>query len=302
MIDQESNLPPVCVIIPVFNDQEQLPLCLESLLEQNYEGQISVVVVDNRSTDRTREVVSRFPDVILLQELQKQSSYAARNRGISNTDEDIIAFIDSDCIADRDWLSQLVNCVLAGNDIVGGEVKVRVSDPPNLVELYDRFTAFRQKVYIQKGGFSGAGNLMVRRSIFDEIGMFNPELVSNGDAEFGQRARQKGYCVKYCENAVVFHPARSSFLQLFRKQVRVGNGAGQRLAARNLRVKRLLLLIQEPFRTLIWIRRTTHMVTAKAWQARTRMSQMIGLLGLIVVFAIGTSYGRVSGFLKNGQP
>src|SRR5437870_13786471 len=85
------ELPRVSVVVPVFNAQETIRECIQSLLDLNYpKANLELIFVDNASTDRTPEIA------------------AARNKGILHAAAEIIAFTDSDCVVDRDWLRHLI--------------------------------------------------------------------------------------------------------------------------------------------------------------------------------------------------
>src|SRR6476646_11757769 len=94
-------LPKVSVVVPVYNGEETIKTCVESLVGLDYpRDRFEVLIVDNKSTDGTRRVVEKYP-VTLLQEAAVQSSYAARNLGVARSSGEIIAFTDADCVPER---------------------------------------------------------------------------------------------------------------------------------------------------------------------------------------------------------
>src|SRR5262245_13302207 len=110
--------PRVSVIVPVRDGAETIGTCLDALCALDYPERVhEVIVVDNRSTDRTRQIVAGYP-VRLVEERAVQSSYAARNRGVVAATGDVLAFTDADCVPDRAWLRALVWPLSAPN--VGG--------------------------------------------------------------------------------------------------------------------------------------------------------------------------------------
>src|SRR3972149_2192306 len=87
----------VSVIIPFYNDSENLLNCLEAINRQTLDSsRLEIIVVDNGSSQDIESVVKIFPAVNILYE-PKEGSYAARNKGILNSKGDILAFTDSDC-------------------------------------------------------------------------------------------------------------------------------------------------------------------------------------------------------------
>ena len=98
----------VAVITPVYNAPDGIDLTIRSLQSQTLDHQH--YVVDNGSTDRTRDVVqSRDSGCVLLRETDVQSSYAARNTGVRNADADVLAFVDADMAVADDWLDRALS-------------------------------------------------------------------------------------------------------------------------------------------------------------------------------------------------
>ena len=216
-----TKSPPfVSVIVPHLNMPEQLLHCLQSLMGQGYpRDRFEVIVVDNGSSEVPLEVVDRFDGVRLEREMSPGPG-PARNRGVAPARGDILAFIDADCTADKRWLETIAQRfeMNKGELILGGDVRIAIKDPQRLtmLEAYESVFAYRQKEYIEKQGFSGTGNLAVRRHDFDAIGPFAGISVAE-DRDWGRRARSLGYDVVYMPEMIVFHPARENFDELFEK-------------------------------------------------------------------------------------
>lgn len=124
-----SGWPMVSIVVPVYNGRQTIERLLISLLNLDYPAdRYEVIVVDNKSTDHTCPIVEEYP-VTLLHENKVQSSYAARNQGISHARGEIIAFTDADCVADVHWLKRLV---ADWDDLtIGGFVgNVKGTEPP----------------------------------------------------------------------------------------------------------------------------------------------------------------------------
>ncbi len=210
------------IIIPAYNNQQEVNDSVLSVLAQKTEENYEVIVVDNGSQkpitiDRFRE----FPQVSLLI-AKKPGSYAARNHGAMHSRGDILVFLDSGCIANPDWLAQGLHFVRHNPDIImGGKVEICELSTSTMVSRYDYLTAFPQNRYIEEYHFSGAGNLFVERQTFKRLGGFNSQFYSGGDRELGLRAKKLGIPVKFCKGAIVCHQARSTFSQLFKKSKRI---------------------------------------------------------------------------------
>ena len=101
----------ISVVIPVLNAEKTIEQCLRSLYRQ-YQKPLEIIVVDNHSTDGTKDIVLDIIDhhreiqTYYLVEVRQGPSFA-RNRGACQTRGEIIAFMDADCIADPSWLFRL---------------------------------------------------------------------------------------------------------------------------------------------------------------------------------------------------
>jgi glycosyltransferase involved in cell wall biosynthesis len=228
MCDSKSIF--VSVVIPVFNDNERLKLCLQALSQQTYEqSKFEVIVVDNGSDslDEVKSVVAPYDNVLLAQETVP-GSYAARNRGISLAKGEILAFTDADCIPANDWIESGVQRLLANPDcgLVAGNIQVFPKDVhrPTAVELFEIATAFPQEHHLKTLNYGATANLFTFRSVIQQVGGFNQELKSGGDLDWGRRVYDAGYQQIYAENVCVAHPARASLNQIRQKVVRLAGG------------------------------------------------------------------------------
>jgi glycosyltransferase involved in cell wall biosynthesis len=216
----QSTTPFISVIIPHLNQLEGLEACLNSLDSQSLNRALfEVIVVDNGSIAAPEDVVARHPGTRLLRELQPGPGLA-RNRGIQAATGNILAFIDADCRAHREWLRSALCALhsLPAGTILGGDVQIWRADDKTFtaIEAYEGVFAYRFKLYIEQHGFSGTGNLVVRRSDFEKIGPFAGIQIAE-DIEWGRRARAAEFTFRYVPKMIVFHPARQSLQELYAK-------------------------------------------------------------------------------------
>jgi glycosyltransferase involved in cell wall biosynthesis len=227
---EKCEQPFVSVIIPVFNDGEQLRLCLAALAQQTYApSQFEVIVVDNDSSDPApiKAAVEPYPNVTLAFE-PTPGSYAARNRGLTLAQGEVIAFTDADCIPAADWLERGVHQLMSNPNcgLVAGHIEVfpQDADHPTAVELFEMATAFPQKHHLQTLKYGATANLFTAKAVIDRVGGFNHELKSGGDLDWGRRVDASGYLQLYAEDVRISHPARASFNQMRQKTVRLAGG------------------------------------------------------------------------------
>lgn len=212
------RVPKVSVIVCSYNGGQTLEACLRSLKKVNYPD-YEVVLVDDGSTDNTREIVSHHPWVRAIHQPNMGLS-VARNVGAAHATGEILAYTDSDCMADPDWLYYLVGTLLSGDYAgVGGP---NISPPaqnwqqacvaaapggPSHVLLTD----------VVAEHIPGC-NMAFHRWAFDRIGGFDPEYRKAGDdVDFCWRLQQEGEVIAFSPSAIVWHYRRFT-LKAFRKQ------------------------------------------------------------------------------------
>ena len=214
----------ISIIIPVYNGKNYIKKLLDSLLDLDYpKHDYEIIVVDNNSSDQTKEFVKQYP-VRMLEENNIQSSYAARNKGIKNAQYDILAFIDADCIASKEWLKEGIKPIANGEaDLVGGKVEFYFSKEKTASELYDSITNMQIEDNIRERNVAKTANLFAKKEIFNKIGLFPDYVKSGGDVQWTYKATRNGFSLIYAPKAVVKHPARS-LKDLLKKQYCVGKG------------------------------------------------------------------------------
>jgi glycosyltransferase involved in cell wall biosynthesis len=223
----------ISVIIPVYNDLEGLRDTLDSLVNQDFEGDYEILPVDNNSTDNTGEVIKEFekshPDLVRgLEETEVQSSYAARNKGIEESKGDILAFIDADMWVEEDWLSKISSRFEEDDTkYLGCNVEI-VMEEETATAILNKSMGFPVEDYLREDNMAPTCCLAVRKELFEEHGKFDDRLVSGGDVEFGKRIHQNGVEQDFAEDITMYHPARSSLKSLLKKRFRVGKGKHQR--------------------------------------------------------------------------
>jgi glycosyltransferase involved in cell wall biosynthesis len=220
------DLPMVSVVMPVFNDYKRLDLCLQGLAEQSYIGDIEIIVADNNSSKFDNSIIEKYPNVRKIVET-KPGSYAARNKALPMLNGQIIAFTDSDCIPDPNWLKNGV-AILQNNEfsLIAGNVDIFFENPsekPNWVEIFESILAFPQKENALLGR-SVTANLFITSSALSKAGIFEEDTFSGADYQFTRRVTSQGFKIAFGENVTVKHPARNSISQIRKKARRVVGG------------------------------------------------------------------------------
>lgn len=228
-----ATLPPlVSVVIPAYNCQRTLPRCLSSLMAQTYlRVRYELIVVDDGSTDATAaralKAVRRWGGRFQLVRQANGGPASARNAGIRAARGEIVAFIDADCIAERDWIQQIAASLAAHADAagVGGPLETRASG--SLVAGYLGATAFyRHRLRRGEVDYLLTANAGFRREALRRVGGFAEERGAwCEDADLSFRLRDAGYRLLLAPGgAVSILESPGSLRALARTLFRYGHG------------------------------------------------------------------------------
>jgi glycosyltransferase involved in cell wall biosynthesis len=221
----DRALPFVSVVVPAHNCERTIGDCLASLLQLDYpRDRLELLVVDNASTDGTSGVISRYP-VRCLQE-PRRSPGAARNRGMEAGSGEIVAFTDADCVVTSGWIRELVR-EFEPVDVWGAVGEVAAYHPATPAERYVamRRPRLQESLLRRRAPFPGTANVAFRRKTFETIGVFDPNLPTAEDKDFGWRFLDAGLKLSYNARALVLHRHRDSAWKLFLQFVGWGHGA-----------------------------------------------------------------------------
>ncbi len=137
-------MPELSVIIASYNSSKTLEKTLASLRRQQFTGQFEIIVVDSSNAPTVEWIRRDFPEVRLFTFHERKFPGDARNYGILQAKSKLIAFIDADCIADKKWVSEIVNAHLLHKNapVIGGTVGN--GNPKSLVGWAYYFCEFSQ--------------------------------------------------------------------------------------------------------------------------------------------------------------
>jgi mycofactocin system glycosyltransferase len=210
-----STYPFVSIIIPVRNRPQDLKACLKSLVEQDYPpDKLEIIVVDDASTDETPQIAANFPVRLLTLRQNKQAPYC-RNLAARKARGDILAFIDSDCLATPLWLRELVpafkepvlgavgGAVGSYYDTSGLDRYEKVQSSLNMGSWPRRSTKTNPFFYLP------SCNLLVRRTLFLSLKGFNEKLVVGEDVDLCWRICDREFDIEYRPVGKVYHKHRN---------------------------------------------------------------------------------------------
>lgn len=170
------------IIVPAFNSEKTLKHCLYSLVNQKYNDEYQIIIVNDGSTDKTEELAKQYCDKYSNVKLISQKNKGvceARNIGIKHSRGEIIVNMDSDCIASQNWLSELVK----------------------------PFTKEEVGVVSSYGGFGGTSTAF-RRSVLKKVGLYDTKFYYyREDTDITFRVMEAGFEFKRLpQNFEHIHP------------------------------------------------------------------------------------------------
>ena len=190
--------PFISVVIPAHNEEDSISRCLRSLGNLNYPSErYEVIVVNNNSTDKTREVVSQdFPMVRLIDE-PRQGVVFARIRGAAEARGEIVAYTDADCTVPAGWLTRIA-AAYADPTVVaaGGTTSYQEWSLISRYQLLSLWVHYR--VYRLMTGY----NMSFRTKAYRACGGFNAQVDFGEDAYITQQLKKVGRVVILHGNAV----------------------------------------------------------------------------------------------------
>lgn len=194
IVEEQTEIPgglvDISVVLSTFNRAAILPAALDALLSQRGDVSYEVIVVDNNSTDDTRDVVQRYrsadPDRVRYLFEERQGLSYGRNTGIAAARAPIVAFTDDDGAVASNWIEQLRRAFDEHPDCayVGGRILPRWSQEPPPWLTTAHWSPLALQDYGDRPIEVGAAwpvclvgaNLAFRREVFDRVGWFAPRL------------------------------------------------------------------------------------------------------------------------------
>ena len=215
----------ISVIVPTKNSVDTVARCIRSVRDCNYPN-MEIIVVDGGSSDGTAEVVESMGVLVITGFGRSRASDC--NIAIKHARGEIVAFTDSDCIVDKQWLWKLeemfadVNVGVAGGpDLTRPENLTKVSLAEGLIHSFYRGLASKDDTDALIGC-----NSAYRTSRLLQVGGFNSQLPGAEDTELNSRMVRAGNIIRTDVNCRVFKLRNYTYSSLARKYWRYGKEIG----------------------------------------------------------------------------
>ncbi len=215
--------PLVSIIIPTHNRIEKLIRLISSILESDYpKDKLEIIVVDDASTDGTHEYIKKlFPQVKVIRNEEEKLLAESRNIGVRVSHGKYIFIIDDDNVVDKNALRELVEFMEKHPEVgVAGPIMYFLSDPKRIwcagvrrnywttITKLIGFNTKNRRLFkepYESDDFPNA--FMVKREVFEKLGLFNSNLfpIHYDEADFCQRVKRSGFKVMVVPSAKVWH-------------------------------------------------------------------------------------------------
>lgn len=229
-------MPSVSIIVPCYNEQSTVRLLLDSLYTQTYpRNDLEVILADGMSTDLTRQEISLFqsehPDLaVVVVDNPQRTIPAGLNRAIQSAQGEYIVRLDAHSQPYPDYVARCIHDLQQElGDNVGGVWEIKPGRAGWLAEAIALAASHPLGVgdaHYRLSGKAGSVDTVpfgsYRRSLFDQVGLYNPSLLTNEDYELNTRIRQAGGVVWLNPTIRSVYYARSTLPALARQYWRYG--------------------------------------------------------------------------------
>ncbi len=189
-----SKFPLVSIITPSYNSEKFIEETVVSVLNQDYQN-IEYIVIDGRSNDGTCELLNKYLDKIEFLSEEDKGMYDAVNKGIKLSHGEYILYLNSDDLLMPNSISNLVKYMEQNDNlsmVFSDFYKVNYSG--EIIErVFSHQVSFSD--LLKYGNTIFSGSMLIRKRVFNDIGLFNSELKDSADYE---------YCLRMAKNDCIF--------------------------------------------------------------------------------------------------
>lgn len=217
-----SSNPIISVITPAYNCEKTIAFTIDSVLAQTFKN-FELIIVDDGSTDNTSRIVSQYSDQRIVHIYQENKERAeARNRGIKIARGQYIAFLDSDDTWTPNKLTKQV--FILEHNLDFGMVYCRTNFFNNSVGRTSKVFSKSERLYrgkqclprLLKDNFIFSPTPLIRKSVFDKVGLFKTSFIPIEDWEMWTRISAE-YIIDYIDEPLAnyrIHPKFTSWLNV----------------------------------------------------------------------------------------
>jgi len=223
-----SKYPAVTIMVPSWNEEKTVYKTVRSLLDLNYpKEKLKIFLIDDGSTDKTWDVISRFSKYQNVRIFKKENGgkYTALNLGLEHVQTDFLGCLDADSVADPESLVRIMSYFEKDSSIMAVSPSIIADNSKNIIQGAQK-AEYDMSVYIKKMlGLLGAihvtpGPLTIfRKKVFDDLGPYR-HAHNTEDMEIAYRMQKNHYKIEQCNDAYVYTNTPSSITKLYKQRLR----------------------------------------------------------------------------------
>lgn len=223
-----DHFPSTSIMVPCFNEALTVEKTVESLLALDYpKEKLSLVLIDDGSTDNTLEVMEKFkgnPQIRIFSKQNEGSKYSALNFGLTRIETELVGCLDADSFVDSDALKKIV-LFFKDPNTMAVTASIKIHEPKTILQYVQkieyswgiflrRMLSAIGAMYVTPGPFS-----IFRKKVFNDLGHYK-EGHHTEDLEMALRMQKNGYKIVNAVDASVYTVAPDSFKPLHKQRVR----------------------------------------------------------------------------------
>ena len=194
----------ISIIIPTYNRKEFIKECIQSVLNQDYNGNLEIIICDDGSTDDTLPIARSFGDKVKIIEKPKdcltQGVSGTRNRGIKASTQPYICFLDSDDFFLPHHLDKIVKALERKPDKSFAFCRILDVQEENKIKLFRPWTLLHvfkndiKNLVVSRSLIAHTNGFLFKREVFETIGYFNESYSNDEDSDMWMRINEKYSC------------------------------------------------------------------------------------------------------------
>lgn len=207
----------VSIVIPAYNEEKYIRETLDRIGAVLSNHTYEIIVVDNASTDATRDIIRSFCNVELVELQKKVTISRARNIGWAKATYEIVAFLDADVLVTETWANELINLIgseLESANFITG-CKYGLSEVPSHIE-----SVWFASLKSGAESYINSGNLITSKYVLSLVHGFAEDLITGEDVDFCQRAKKLGVNLVINHGFVTHHEGYPRNVSSFFKRER----------------------------------------------------------------------------------
>lgn len=210
-----TEYPSVTVVVTTRNNEETIRQSVSSITKLNYpRSKLSIIVLDASDDDSTKDALSGLSIQYIRFHGNAPSAY---NYALAKIRTDLVGFVDGDAVVEQDWLLNMISTI-ADSKVAGAAGPIQTWNRNSIIPRcigYDLESRLQSPTKIVR---TSTTNLVLRRSVLEEVGGFDESLEMAYDADFGYRLSNLGMEIKFAPTAIVYHQHRSTLRAYLKQQ------------------------------------------------------------------------------------